>query len=451
MTYRILAMDGGPQIATELRVMMKLEDAYPGFLARTEQFVGSSAGSMVSLYLARRMSAGDPAPQVLRDALAFTEGIFELYSPSDGEELQSALSNALVGGSAMLGNRGIEAFLNRELGESTRLGDLQIRAACLTTSVGPPDYSPRLWSNFGPEATPQRTLVEAAMTSGAFPLWVPARDGLVDGCMFNNSPGMPGLAAAIGAETSKAGRARMLETASLLQLGTLDGGSSLSNRYLPGTPSPALPDAAVRKPTVTITDATTEADLKAVSDYGLYWAGAFHDSLQSQLSNGIPLPEPPSRVRNVGARVKGVIEAAADGLYALTEPIRRKDQSEIEKRKLATDDDHPRNQSWGWREWLGYPVNPAYILQQWLNSLGRGADMTARHMIGERALRVGPTTYMGTNVYELGVIFGVLEPVYWFSEFSVELWANPVTSQRFEFAPDWQTTTDWVERFWMRD
>jgi hypothetical protein len=135
--YRIIAIDGGPQIAATLRVLRRLETANPGFLARTDHFVGGSSGGITSLYIAARLSRGDAALDILDGAEGMVRQLFDCFAPATGEQLADSLSNLLVGASAMIGNRSLKGMLREELGEGT-LGELKRRVSIISTSKAAP-------------------------------------------------------------------------------------------------------------------------------------------------------------------------------------------------------------------------------------------------------------------------------------------------------------------------
>jgi hypothetical protein len=291
------------------------------------------------------------------------------------------------------------------------------------------------------------------MNTSAFPFWVPVRSGQLDGCMWTNAGGAVGLSAAIGAAPDGAAKARLLDEAVVLHLGANDGMSSLSNRYLPGQPTPEIPDPRTmqRPPSpIDVGDDTAEGDLDAAHDYALIVYGDVIEAMTDRIKEQMPgRPEPSGRAGRLAEAVAGRVSSVEGQLKAVLRPVASKAEDEARQRKLATDAADPRNESCGWSEWVAYLGNPAFIFQQWLTSLGRGSELTTRNLIGDRSLRVGPVTYLGTNVALLCVTFGFLDAIYWFADLSSALWANPETSERFAFAPNIQRTQAWLDRYWM--
>jgi|GEM_PF-2192081 len=455
MSYRILAFDGGPHIATGLRVLIQIETAKPGFLERTDHFVGGSSGGITALYIARRLTDGDAALDILRDAIPMTEKLYDCFAPVDGDALADSFANLLVGASAMIGNRDLRQMLVEELGGG-HLSDLSRRVSIVSTAKAEP-YLPALWSNFGPQHLQRHdvTLVEAGMHTSAFPFWVPVRGGQLDGCMWTNAGGTAGLSAAIAAAPDAKGRSVLLETAVMLQIGGNDGLSDLSNRYLPGQPSPPEPDRALVElgfpPTPpTIDDNTSEADLNGAEQYALHVYGEVFASTMDRVASFGP-DDDSGRVSRAAERVAGVVKKVEGRVKTLLKPMERKANQEALERKRKTDGAEPHNESWGWSEWLGYSGNPAFILQQWLTSLGRGSELSSRNFLGDRVLRVGPVTFLGTNVALLCVAFGHCDAIYWFADLSAQLWANPTTSKRFSFTPGWDETQTWAAANWMNE
>ncbi|HMY18935.1 MAG TPA: hypothetical protein PKA58_21560, partial [Polyangium sp.] len=54
-TFTILSIDGGPAAPVQVRMLRKVEERYPGFLASTDMFAGTSDGAMVGMFLASRL------------------------------------------------------------------------------------------------------------------------------------------------------------------------------------------------------------------------------------------------------------------------------------------------------------------------------------------------------------------------------------------------------------
>ncbi|HMY14958.1 MAG TPA: hypothetical protein PKA58_01455, partial [Polyangium sp.] len=133
-TYNILSLDGGPAGMLQVRMLRKLEDAVPGFLAATDVFVGTSFGSMIMLFLASRMpddreQAIKLSPAILDDAIQFSNQIMLAMQPT----LASA-AKFLLGIGPITTSQRLRAVLEGAIGDM-RMRDLTRMAACASMSM----------------------------------------------------------------------------------------------------------------------------------------------------------------------------------------------------------------------------------------------------------------------------------------------------------------------------
>jgi len=396
--YRILSFDGGPSVATTVRCLQQIEAARPGFLERTQHFVGSSAGAQVAVYLGHLLDNGKDGATALSNCVDFVDELLTVYAPPAG-----ALLKLLEGKDAMMTNVGVGTWLQEQIGEQTTLGDLYRRVSVLSARADKP-WNPEVVSNFsGILGSPVRPTeaVNAAIQSGSFPLWLPLRDGHVDGALYSNCPAMAGFGAAYQAELSPAAKASMLHNAVVFSLGGMDGSSSLSNLFTP----PLTGNEA--KPLALPAHGTWPTAKLADVDDARSSAQQIRANLMHELNSQLGMDIDPAVFPVTG------------------------------------------NSSWGWQSWLAYPWNLGYFLQVWMNSMGRGVSMLLDQMLGNRAFRLGPVTLLGSNEAFLCELLGQPKPIIAFADFTAKLWGEPDPPTGVTFEPTFEETLAWVDTHWM--
>lgn len=197
-TNNILSLDGGPAGLLQMRMLRKLEEAVPGFLAATDVFVGTSFGSMMMLFLASRLPADrDEAirlsPAILDDAIEFSNHVIIAMQPT----LVSA-AQFLTGVGPIISTERLRAVINGAMGDM-RMRDLTRMAACASMSMN--EFAPRSFRFIGgvDDTDGNMRIADAMMASGSLPMFVDLfgdDDGnhFLDGAFVANNPTMIAVA-----------------------------------------------------------------------------------------------------------------------------------------------------------------------------------------------------------------------------------------------------------------
>jgi len=201
---RVLSFDGGGiRGVLSARLMQRIEEARPGFLASVDFFAGTSIGSInaalfaygvgpatvIEFFKTRAKAAfGD------RDLLDKLSGLDELVRANYGiEEIQAALIELL--GDTTLGDLTkklmIPAFDLDNQDQESKKGATRV-------------YKERFWKpkymhNFPQaEGNPDEQILvrDACLRSSAAPTYFPSYQGYIDGGMMDNNPSMSALAKA---------------------------------------------------------------------------------------------------------------------------------------------------------------------------------------------------------------------------------------------------------------
>ncbi len=199
---RVLTMDGGSSPLLQVRLLGEIERRVPGFLARTDLFAGASDGAFMTLRLAAGLARGEEPAKAIEGAVALSTRILEaLHATPCG------FVRLVTGLFAMDRPSKLRDVLRdpAALGE-LRMGDLD--RAMLVVSYDAFSWEPRLYRNFPPfvglrspdERDP--TLVSTAMSSSAFPIYLPIHFGPggrhhLDGGLVANNPAMCALGSAL--------------------------------------------------------------------------------------------------------------------------------------------------------------------------------------------------------------------------------------------------------------
>lgn len=231
-TYNILSLDGGPAGILQVRMLRKLEDAVPGFLAATDVFVGTSFGSMMMLFLASRMpedraQARKLSPAILDDAIQFSNQIIFAMQPTP---LSAALF--LLGIGPITSTKRLREVLDAAMGDM-RMRDLTRMAACASMSMN--EFSPRSFHfvRGSDEDDGEMLIADAMMASGSLPMFFDLfgnEDGnhFLDGAFVANNPSMMAVTHLLRQFSSRSERslapatADELATCRILSLGVND-------------------------------------------------------------------------------------------------------------------------------------------------------------------------------------------------------------------------------------
>ena len=393
MAYHVLSMDGGPSAPIWLNNLLVLEGWQPGFLAKVEHFVGSSAGSMAGAYLAKFLPA-DPtteqSTQCLQDCLDFVKQCFLALQPtSDGAYLEF-----LGGKTALCSAEPLRRVLADTLGADTTLGDLPRPFSCQGGRMDEP-WGPQVLSNVNDQHV-DTNLVSAILRSSAGPMCLPIHEIHVDGFVYTNNPAMSGLTRLI------ADGAATVDEVVMLSVGGDDGSSKLSNIF--------LPDNSLRF------DSDMPQPLRVL-----------HEALDDD-----------------HAPLMGTdYEAISQGVSHF------RDNAHKLGLKLSYDVQDGSNPDWGWLAWLAYLPNPVYLLQVFFSSAGRGVSQQAHELLGDRAFRLAPMGLMTSNVGFLLIALRLAQTVIDSGERTSWLWRHAATNATLGFQPGVRATKTWLQRQWM--
>jgi patatin-like phospholipase/acyl hydrolase len=203
---RILTFDGGGiRGILTAQLLLRLEEAVPGFLARAEFLAGTSTGSIVALSLACGLEPSaivqlfrELGPKVFtkRDFLDGITHADELFRADfDGDPLREAMVS-VWGEEKTLGDLDKKVLI-----PSFDLDNQDAESRAKATRV----YKDRFWKpkymhNFDSVGNDRDIkVVDAAMRSSSAPTYFPSYQGYVDGGIVDNNPSMSALAKAIKA------------------------------------------------------------------------------------------------------------------------------------------------------------------------------------------------------------------------------------------------------------
>jgi|GEM_PF-6321073 len=223
--FRILSFDGGPGSRGALLMLHEIERHVPGFLSRTDFFVGTSAGAIVAMFLARqpkKAHAPEHALDTIRAAMDLVDDADDAFAISIPAAVKAALGVAPLANAKLLrelldDRLAVDVFGHR-LPRVPRLSEVPHRAGALAYRLGwdsshghgasfPTNLDDELPDEptLNGELTAERsdnerdfTLTELALHSGGLPMFLPAADGFVDGAIYSNSPGATAVSSVLG-------------------------------------------------------------------------------------------------------------------------------------------------------------------------------------------------------------------------------------------------------------
>lgn len=179
MRYRILSIDGGPAAPLQIRMLRKLEAAYPGFLASTHQFAGTSDGALIALFLASRLPhdfevAKRISLDVLDDAIAFSNATIRALQPTTYSTLRF-----LSGAGALVNVAPLRRIFEQAFGDM-KLADLE--RDCLVTSFNVDEMSGGSVYKLGGFCPRNWSLVDVLLATSALPMYMPLHK--IDGARY---------------------------------------------------------------------------------------------------------------------------------------------------------------------------------------------------------------------------------------------------------------------------
>ena len=198
--YRILALDGGGIYGLCTAIMLrKLAEQDDKFLQpdNIDLFVGTSAGALNSLFLAKQ---ANPREFVLSGGLEAFWDDARIFT-NDLNPIAGQLS--LFGITAFLGSEDYMSFLNTHFADMT-LADLKHKVvidvfdwAGIGKSGGNRHWRAEIFTNLNDDKHLKRKVVDVGYAAGSPPGLRAIRDGYGDGGVFAPNPSMNGLSKAI--------------------------------------------------------------------------------------------------------------------------------------------------------------------------------------------------------------------------------------------------------------
>ncbi|HMY18934.1 MAG TPA: patatin-like phospholipase family protein [Polyangium sp.] len=191
--YNILSMDGGPAAPVQIRILRKIEAKYPGFLAETDMFAGTSDGAVLTAFLASRLpedkaEAKRISLDIIDDAIQLSNITIRALQPRPWSMLQF-----MTGFGPLVEYRRMEAALQYAF------GDMKIRDINRRILIASYDCNNWTMGNFtNVDILSQQAdmpVYEAILASASLPLYAPvyrASNGrkFLDGVFVGNNPSL---------------------------------------------------------------------------------------------------------------------------------------------------------------------------------------------------------------------------------------------------------------------
>lgn len=224
--YRILSLDGGGiRGLLTCRLLVELDQCYPGFLGKVDLFAGTSTGGILALGLAAGYSPDEMADIYLKKgSLIFTKGFWDRLGDIDrffnSDYDNKALRAALVD---KFGEEGTLGQLNKKVLISSFLLDNDAPWRKTKGKKKQPavrSWKPKFFHNYDTEDPDDNdcdaNAVEVALHTSAAPTFFPLHQGYTDGGVVANNPSMCALAQAVDTKTGQ----QKLDNIVLLSVGT---------------------------------------------------------------------------------------------------------------------------------------------------------------------------------------------------------------------------------------
>ncbi|MGQ9497661.1 MAG: patatin-like phospholipase family protein [Desulfotomaculales bacterium] len=200
MKYRILAFDGGGARGSLTATLLKrLNDLYPSLIGSADLFAGTSVGSFFALGLACGLSADDMVRFNSEQNWRF------IFTPERPGLFRPKYDIAHL-------TRALAAIFPRTL----RLGDLDRHVLVTSFRVAGArgeNWTPVLFHNFPASPAREVLVLDAALASGAAPVYFPSHKNYVDGAVVANNPSAVAISLAVD-------RGQELGDIRLLSIGT---------------------------------------------------------------------------------------------------------------------------------------------------------------------------------------------------------------------------------------
>ena len=487
---RVFSFDGGSGGPTYVRLLKKLEQDLPGTTQATDLFVGSSFGTVVSLYLAQNLVPGADAVQVIEDCITATDNFIASLLPEEGDYLR-----LLTGWQSLTTDDRERAFFEDLFGDGT-LGDLPNKVLIIS-GRGQNPWQPLVMSNFGPNMTPNVSIVDAALRSCAFPVWMPMQDGYTDGFLFTNNPASVAIAAIVDGWQGTRDTSR-LDQIRLLSVGQ-DSGTSVLTQF--GNPKTLGGLVAEVMTILDATDAPSPATPLPIeplvgleSTFDAVWAALerIDDDQVRHLTDDL------NRHRGSDASTReDLIHHVHQVLEPMTDEQRAQFLPELKKNRKLIDDaiklagdladahghfrkkakemadtgmhgdgrgripqNHPTEtpqtddttDPWGWIQWLAWLTNPVWLLQAMMTNQGLGVHGVNQDLLAKDATwRIAPMGLMTSNDVFVLLFLRLQGVVEAGSEVCADLWSWWLSNVLLEFDPNLWATHWWIKHNWLED
>lgn len=408
---RILSLDGGTHGFTWLFCLREIEEDNPGFLARTDVFVGSSFGGFCSLYFGRHMGGlreGESALPLIEGCLAFMQELLD-FDPDE-----AAFARLMNGTESMYSHERMEKILTdpKHLGDAC-LGDMHRRVIISTFGTKNPSWAPKVYDSVN-EADRQALASEISLESAALPLMLPMRNGLTNGSLGGTNGSLHGLTHVVGGDTHVP-----LEDIVLMSLG---GDPKTSN--LADFPSP--------------------------------WDGPMGPPKKLSLDGILrPSAESAQALAMFDNKVNSLWKELEHGMQRYGNPEYTKPRYGFEmmapKQEQTLRPEH-RSTSWGWRQWLTYESSPLFLYQVITNNQALDTAEQVRLLLGKRSFRLAPMALLNYGQILFMTFLSEIEAsglIVKVAELTAELWGDPETSRKFEFTPNVEETEAFIDTYWM--
>ena len=408
--YRILSLDGGTHGFTWLYCLREIEEDNPGFLAQTDMFTGSSFGGFCSLYLARHMGAlkdGESALGIIDGCIAFMKKLLA-FDPD-----QAAFGRLLAGAESMYSHDRMESVLTHpdHLGDAC-LGDMHRRVVITTYGTHRPTWGPRIYDSDVDEDKHFRAS-ELGLESAALPVILPGRNGLCNGSLGGSNGSLHGLTHVIRRDS-----VLTFDDVVLLSMGGDPGTSNLADFPTPWDSKGAIPQKV-----------------------------SFESLLQ-------PSPEK--------AQALAMLNQKVDALWKdLDKTMTDMNHEDTATSTLGTPLTPPEKDApevtngstpWGWRRWLTDQTSPLFFYSVIINNQSFDVAEQMHLLLGDNTLRVAPMALLSSGQILFMTFLAqaaASELVCRVAELTAELWADPESSEAFEFRPTIEETEAFIDTYWM--
>ena len=212
--YRILSLDGGGlRGLLTAKLLERLEQARPGFLAQVDLFAGTSTGGILALGLAAGLMPAEigalykeSAAHVFADS--FLDDVRDLGKLIGADYSNHALRRGILD---RIGDITLNDLPRKVLISSFHLDNNPQTTGMLRR------WKPKFFHNFpGPDSDGDQRLVDVALRTSAAPTYFPIYQGYADGGVVVNNPSTCALAQAICPDYG----GQSLRTICLLSIGT---------------------------------------------------------------------------------------------------------------------------------------------------------------------------------------------------------------------------------------